>query len=215
VSSKLAHLSVLIGVPSCVTGSRQDDSSLQTCCGTPAFVAPEVAAQTGYGTSADWWSLGVLLYQCLTCCTPFEGPDVHATMDNVIHHRRVHVARVHTGDGAPPIGVLSLGATALIDALLHPDPTQRLGGQLRGNEIRVHRFFWGFDWAKLYKRQMTPPHAARCRDRAVAATQHPGLQLPPLPNFSPEVGHAPCDVDAVPTCSVVPKQDLLARLRSE
>ena len=30
---------------------------------------------------------------------------------------------------------------------------------------------------------MTPPHAARCRERAIAATQHPSLCLPPLPEL--------------------------------
>jgi len=30
---------------------------------------------------------------------------------------------------------------------------------------------------------MTPPHASRCRERAVAATRHPSLQLPPLPHL--------------------------------
>ena len=182
---------------------------MQSCCGTPAFVAPEVASQTGYGTSADWWSLGVLVYQCLTCRTPFEGPTARATLDNVIHGRRVHYATVHDGPGSPPIGDLSEGSAGFIDALLQPDPTQRLGGQLRGNEIRVHRFFWGFDWTRLYKRQMTPPHAERCRKRAVAATEHPALRLPPLPNFSPN------NAAYAPVVRAAPTPDLLSRLRSE
>ena len=31
---------------------------------------------------------------------------------------------------------------------------------------------------------MTPPHAAICRERAVAAIKHPALKLPPLPDLS-------------------------------
>ena len=67
-----------------------DGSSLHTFCGTPAFIAPEMAAQVGYGTAADWWSLGVLIYQCFTCATPFEGPNAWATLDNIVRGRRVH-----------------------------------------------------------------------------------------------------------------------------
>jgi len=157
---------------------KNDGASLQTFCGTPAFIAPEVATQNGHGAAADWWSLGVLIFQCLTLCTPFEGPTAHATIENVIHGRRVQARKARA-----LIGELSPNATGIIDALLHPDPAERLGGPLRGNEVRTNPFFWGFDFTQIEKRRMTPPHATRCRERAVAATQHPSLRLPQLPNL--------------------------------
>lgn len=165
---------------------KHDGSNLQTFCGTPAFIAPEVATQNGYGTAADWWSLGVLIYQLLTLSTPFQGPNARATIENIIHGRRVQALSPSV---QARVGELSEGATDIIDALLHPDPAERLGGPLRGNEVRVHPFFWGFDWSQIEKRQMTPPHAARCRERAIATTQHPSLLLPPLP-FLPDAADA-------------------------
>jgi serine/threonine kinase 32 len=33
--------------------------------GTLAYLAPEVYAGTGYTSGADWWSLGVLFYECI------------------------------------------------------------------------------------------------------------------------------------------------------
>lgn len=101
-------------------------------------------------------------------------------MDNIIHGRRVQAS---TPWVIRRTAELSQSATDLIDALLHPDPAERLGGPLRGSEVRVHPFFWGFDWSQIEKRQVTPPHAARCRERALATTQHPALQLPPLPSL--------------------------------
>lgn len=45
---------------------------LQTMCGTPAFVAPEVLMQQAYrGTKADAWSCGVMLFFLLTGNLPF------------------------------------------------------------------------------------------------------------------------------------------------
>ena len=33
--------------------------------GTLAYLAPEVYAGRGYDVRADWWSLGVLFYECI------------------------------------------------------------------------------------------------------------------------------------------------------
>ncbi|KAI1786986.1 Pkinase-domain-containing protein [Ganoderma leucocontextum] len=49
-------------------------SIMQTKCGTPAYVAPEVLDQDpdGYDYVVDSWSLGVLVFEMLTKCHPFH-----------------------------------------------------------------------------------------------------------------------------------------------
>lgn len=44
-----------------------------TLCGSPMYMAPEVIMSLQYDAKADLWSLGTIVYQCLTGKAPFQA----------------------------------------------------------------------------------------------------------------------------------------------
>ncbi|RUS79153.1 hypothetical protein EGW08_013100 [Elysia chlorotica] len=46
-----------------------------TLCGSPMYMAPEVIMSVKYSAKADLWSIGTILYQCLTGRAPFQAQN--------------------------------------------------------------------------------------------------------------------------------------------
>ena len=55
---------------------NNEASLLRTCCGTPAYVAPEILKNKGYTAAVDMWSLGVILYVLLCGFSPFQHDNL-------------------------------------------------------------------------------------------------------------------------------------------
>lgn len=55
-------------------GTERTYTKCHTLCGTPEYIAPEVILGKGYNSSADVWSLGVIIYEMIYKRTPFVDP---------------------------------------------------------------------------------------------------------------------------------------------
>eukprot|EP01084_Bolivina_argentea_P082030 148541_1 len=54
---------------------RRDRKLMYSTVGTPDYIAPEVFSQKGYDKMVDWWSMGVIMFECLVGYPPFYAED--------------------------------------------------------------------------------------------------------------------------------------------
>jgi len=115
---------------------------LYSTVGTPDYMAPEIFAQKGYSKAVDWWSLGVIMYECLVGYPPFYSDNAMQTCRKIVHYQRT--LRI------PPESGLSRDAKNLLFRLICA-PKRRLVYE----QIKEHPFFSKVPWKNL--RSMTPP----------------------------------------------------------
>eukprot|EP00243_Klebsormidium_subtile_P002824 TRINITY_DN15747_c0_g1_i1.p1 TRINITY_DN15747_c0_g1~~TRINITY_DN15747_c0_g1_i1.p1 ORF type:complete len:572 (+),score=191.40 TRINITY_DN15747_c0_g1_i1:494-2209(+) len=159
-----------------VTGPAATNSM----CGTMEYMAPEILLAKGHGKAADWWSLGILLFEMLTGEPPFFSNNRQKLQNKIIKDKLKLPAW------------LTSEASTLVKGLLNKDPARRLGsGPTGAAEIKGHKFFKAINWRKLEARQVVPPFRPAVVDqRCVANFDEMYTKLPVLdsPGTTPKGG---------------------------
>lgn len=122
-----------------------ESSRSNSLCGTTEYMAPEILQSKGHNKNADWWSIGILLYEMLTGQPPFTHPNRKKLQEKIINEKLKLLPR------------LSSEAHSLLKGLLQKDPLKRLGSGPKGaEEIKTHKWFRTINWKKLETRELEP-----------------------------------------------------------
>ena len=106
-------------------------------CGSDRYMGPEITLGINHGKPADYYSLGVVLYEMISGSRYFYSDD----SDQVLKF---------------PENV-SKSCKSLIVSLLKPDPEDRLGFKSGIQEIKSQKWLKNIDWTKVYKKKYKPP----------------------------------------------------------
>ncbi|CAH2043869.1 unnamed protein product [Thlaspi arvense] len=121
----------------------KDSRKKHAVVGTPDYLAPEILLGMGHGKTADWWSVGVILFEVLVGIPPFNAETPQQIFENIIN-RDIPWPNVPEE--------MSYEAYDLINKLLTENPVQRLGATGAG-EVKQHHFFKDINWDTLARQK--------------------------------------------------------------
>jgi serine/threonine kinase 38 len=122
---------------------KTDRTLVYSTVGTPDYIAPEVLLKKGYTNTVDFWSLGVILFECLLGYPPFYADDPISTCKRILHFRTTLKFPEERTRGLSPECI------HFVQSLLQ-DASTRLGKN-GIHELKEHAWFKDINWSELGK----------------------------------------------------------------
>ncbi|KAH3919045.1 hypothetical protein HBI56_099150 [Parastagonospora nodorum] len=114
--------------------------------GTLAYLAPEVYEGKGYSCEVDWWSLGVLFYECIYNKRPFEAGSHDSLAAKILKGEPTYPVT------SPPVSMPCLHA---ISSLLEKNRRKRIGA-ISFESFTDNPFFRPLDFEALERKEIDP-----------------------------------------------------------
>ncbi|KAL0956360.1 hypothetical protein HGRIS_002509 [Hohenbuehelia grisea] len=182
-------------------------------CGTNSYMSPEVIRGHGYSYSCDWWSLGVIMFECLYGFPPFVSNSRHVTRQKILNwkqslrfpsrprvsHEGVNLMQQLLCEPEDRLGSQSSSSVSRPDSFVVQArrsafiaPSGSTGSVDGAEQIKAHPWFRGIDWANIHRY----PAPYRPELRNPEDTRHFDSDIPPEP-LAPANG-APADATKDP-----------------
>jgi len=147
-----------------------------TMCGTPEYMAPEFVLQTGHNAGADYWSLGILIYEMFFARTPFlpEDEDMGQLFKNIAAVRTQQQRSSSSSRDARPSMLRfdpdfensNADAVQIVCQLLNGNPNYRLGMLRNGSkDVRNHGWFSDMDWEAMQTKSLPVPFKPKIKNK--------------------------------------------------
>ncbi|KAL7904228.1 kinase-like protein [Trichoderma velutinum] len=135
----------------------------------PEYPAPELLLGQNKYHMADWWTLGIFLFEMLTGLPLFYDEDPEKIADKILNQT---IKLPETWSQATP---------DIITRLLCRNPKQRLGAKGGASEVKAHPFFEEIDWDTLAQRKYQPSFKPDYSDTHLEHHGVPESLEPPSP----------------------------------
>ncbi len=184
--------------------TRTQAPHLTVHAGTPHYMAPEQAAGQPVTARADLFSLGVVMYECLTGALPFSGTTTFDYVRNVMQSAPRRLDRVAPetpadlvdlierclektpADRPASADVIVTELRRLASALTSPDASIRTARQARSGRVwkivaalAMATAVLAMGWRLFWPRASTDTPARRMRPLVTSAAQESGSRISP------------------------------------
>ncbi|KAG9006011.1 hypothetical protein FRB95_006459 [Tulasnella sp. JGI-2019a] len=189
-------------------------------CGTNSYMSPEVIRGHGYTFSCDWWSLGVIMFECLYGYPPFVSSSRHITRQKILNwkqsikfpprprvsHEGVNLMQQLLCEPEDRIGSQASASVHRPNSLIMTArrsgfvlPNASGGSSLDGAEfLKAHPWFRGIDFANIHKQQAPfKPNLNNPEDTRHFDDDIPAEPLAPANGAAPDATRDPILKDKV------------------
>nr|GEV21517.1 serine/threonine-protein kinase AtPK2/AtPK19-like [Tanacetum cinerariifolium] len=161
-----------------------ENTRSNSMCGTIEYMSPEIVQGRGHDKAADWWSVGILMYEMLTGKPPYRGGNRQKIQQKIVK------------DKIKLPAFLSSEAHSLLKGLLQKESSRRLGSGPGGSdEIKRHSWFKSINWKKLEGREIKPSFVPQVAGKqCIANFEECWTNMPPVldsPAASPKCNENP------------------------